>query len=201
MSAGACVTSLAGRGREQKPASEARQLLHAVGVGASWALLALVVAGAVALLVVPKLTGSVPLTVLSGSMSPTYEPGSVVIVRPTPADELQIGDAITYQIRPDDPTVVTHRIVGVTIDGRGDRGFVTQGDANNAPDAEPVIAAQVKGRVWYSVPYVGYASSWLTGTRREVVTAIAAGALLAYGAFTIVSGLVQRRRPKQVAAS
>jgi signal peptidase len=194
MSTGDCTASLPGLSREQRPASEARQLLHAVGVGASWALLALVAAGAVALLVLPKLTGSVPLTVLSGSMSPAYDPGSVVIVRPTPADELQIGDAITYQIRPDDPTVVTHRIIGVTVDGRGDRGFVTQGDANNAPDPEPVIAEQVKGRVWYSVPYVGYVFSWLSGTRRDVATAMAAGGLVAYGAFTILSGLWDRRR-------
>jgi signal peptidase len=186
---------------QDRPSRTGRRLLHAVGLGGSWALLALVVAGAVALVVVPKATGSVPLTVLSGSMSPTYEPGSVVVVRPTPVEELQVGDAITYQIRSDDPTVVTHRIVGVTIDGRGSRGFVTQGDANGAPDAQPVIADQVRGRVWYGVPYVGYLSSWLTGTRREVVTAVAAGGLLAYGAFTVLCGLGERRRPKQVAAS
>jgi signal peptidase len=185
----------------RRPTSGRRGATESLQYASSWALLALVLAGAVALVVVPKATGSIPLTVLSGSMSPAYEPGSVVVVRPTPVEELQVGDAITYQIRSDDPTVVTHRIVGVTIDGRGSRGFVTQGDANGAPDAQPVIADQVRGRVWYSVPYVGYLSSWLTGTRREVVTAVAAGGLLAYGAFTILAGLGERRRPKQVAAS
>ena len=162
----------------------------------SWALLAAVAAVAAALVVVPKLSGSVPLTVLTGSMSPTYEPGSVVVVRPTPVEELRLGDAITYQPRPDDPTLVTHRIVGVTVAGGRERSFVTQGDANGAADAEPVIEDQVKGRVWYSVPYVGHAFAWLTGTRREVVTAIVAGALLAYGAFTLLSGLWDRRRTK-----
>jgi signal peptidase len=170
-----------------------RRHVHIVGVAASWALLSVVVALATALVAVPKLTGSVPMTVLSGSMRPTYQPGSVVVVRPTPAENLRIGDPITYQIRSDEPTVVTHRVVGITTGTDGIRSFVTQGDANATPDPEPVVAGQVRGRVWYSVPYVGRLSTWVDGPRGELVTGGVAGGLMAYGALTVVSGGGRRR--------
>ena len=52
----------------------------------SWGLLLSVVLAAVALIVVPKAAGAKPLTVLSGSMTGTYDIGDVVIVRPVPTD-------------------------------------------------------------------------------------------------------------------
>ena len=52
-------------------------------------LLGAVVAGALALIVVPKLNGARPLTVLSGSMIPTFDPGDVVVVRAADADHLR----------------------------------------------------------------------------------------------------------------
>ena len=101
-------------------------------------------------------------------MSPTYDPGSVVVVRPVPTEELQIGDAITFQERSGDPTVVTHRIVSIAFAGDGTRQFITQGDANGAVDPEPVREVQVRRKVWYSAPLVGYAATALDPAHRDL---------------------------------
>jgi signal peptidase I len=170
------------------------RLRRYVGTLLSVMLLGSVVAGAAALIVVPKLTGSTPLTVLTGSMSPTYAPGSVVIVRPTSVGDLQIGDPITYQIRSDDPELITHRIVSVAFKGDGRRQFVTRGDANGANDPTPVKDGQIRGRVWYSVPYVGHASTALSEEHRTLAINVLAGGLLLYGGYHLTSGLMERRR-------
>ena len=159
----------------------------------SWLLLLGVVTAGIVLIAVPKAAGARPLTVLSGSMAPTYEPGDVVVVRPTRARDLEVGDVITFQPVSDDPRLTTHRVVAVSYGSTGVR-YVTQGDANDTPDLEPVTPSQVKGEVWYAVPLVGYVSVWIaTGWLGVVVHWLAVGLVL-YGAGLIAVGLLQRRR-------
>lgn len=166
----------------------------------SWALLAAVVAAGVALIAVPKATDAKPLTVLSGSMVPTYDPGDVVVVRQTKARELEVGDVITFQPVSDDPQLTTHRVVSVSYGSEGVR-YVTQGDANDTPDREPVAPAQVQGEVWYAVPLVGYLSVWIaTGWLGDVVHWFAIG-LVIYGAAQVGVGLAQRRRRRREAVA
>ncbi|WP_158375384.1 signal peptidase I [Cellulosimicrobium cellulans] len=120
----------------------------------------------VALAVVPRLAGGAALTVLSGSMEPALAPGDVVVTRGiTPRDvcaEVGVGDVVTYLPRPDDPALITHRVVGKTIgtfdDGTGCR-LITQGDANTAVD-EPVSPEQVRGTLLYGLPRLGWARQW-----------------------------------------
>ena len=159
----------------------------------SWALLLAVIAAGAALIVVPKATGARPLTVLSGSMTGTYDVGDVVVVRDVDTAALGVGDVITFQPVSDNPSLTTHRIIAVNVGSEG-TSFVTQGDANGAPDLAPVEPDQVKGEVWYSVPEVGYVSVWMAGGWLRTVTDLAAIGLLLYGGFAIMSGLVARRR-------
>jgi signal peptidase len=159
----------------------------------SIALLGLVIAAGLALIIVPKVAGARPLTILSGSMTGTYDVGDVVVVKPVKVDTLQIGDVITFQPFSDDPSLTTHRIVGVAFGSNG-REFVTQGDANNAPDLKPISADQVKGEVWYSVPKVGYASVWFAGHLMRTVTDMVGIGLLLYAGVFIAGGLRERRR-------
>lgn len=159
----------------------------------SWFVLTTVVAGALALIVVPKATGARPLTVLSGSMTGTYDIGDVVVVRPVDTDTLRVGDVITFQPVSDDPRLTTHRIVDLTYGSAGTQ-FVTRGDANGAADPAPVTPAQVKGEVWYSVPKVGYVSVWLAGGWVRTALDVVAVGLLLYGAGFLACGLLERRR-------
>jgi signal peptidase I len=163
-------------------------------------ILAVVILLVLALIVVPRASGAVPLTVLSGSMRPTVPEGSVVVVREVAADDLKIGDVITYQIRSGDPTLVTHRIVGITV-GRDGPTFRTRGDANDAVDPAPVVAEQVKGRVWYHVPFVGRFTGRLDGSQRGLAVRFVATALFAWSAWLIAGSIRDRMRAHRGSAT
>ena len=179
----------------QKPKS----LLHYIGVGVSAGLLALVALVAILVVVVPMVTGSRPLTVLTGSMTPTYPPGTLVIVAPTPAEDVQLGDVLTYQLESGKPTLVTHRVIEKAFDTRGELTFTTQGDANDSPDAEPVTTVQVVGTVWYAVPWIGWVNNVVNGELRAFVIPVVVGLLFAYAAWMIISGVRDRHRTRATA--
>ena len=145
---------------EQPTTAQPAEQPHPIRRVAGWlAGLVLVVAvgGAVAVSVVPAVTGASALTVLSGSMEPTLPVGSVAVVRLQPIDQIRPGDVITFTDRdPDSPAtrVVTHRVVSVE-QGPSGPSFRTKGDANNTPDQRPTAAADVHGALWYSEPVAG----------------------------------------------
>jgi signal peptidase len=162
-------------------------------------LVALILAVAVA--VVPRLVGGAALTVLTGSMEPTYSPGDMVVVRGVddPGREVRIGDAVTFQPVSGDPTLITHRVVGKRFTSTG-MTFVTRGDANGADD-DPIKPEQIMGTVMYAVPYVGHLAAWVGSYRTPLITG-AAVALILYGAVMLVrpdrsSGRRTRRRPSR----
>ena len=160
----------------------------------SAALLILMTALGFAVIVVPAITKSVPLTVLTSSMEPGLPPGTLLIVRPVAPADIRMGDVVTYQIRSGEPGVITHRIIAITTTASGERSFTLQGDNNRAPDADAVREVQLQGRVWYSVPYLGWVNNAMGGDLRNTVLPIVAGALLLYAAWTILSSLFQRKR-------
>ncbi|KQO96667.1 signal peptidase I [Leifsonia sp. Leaf264] len=172
-----------------------RGLLHYVGIGLSFGLLALVIALAALLIVVPKVGGATPLTVLTQSMEPTLPPGTLVVVGPVEPADVRVGDVVTYQIRSGEPEVITHRVIAVTSASDGSYTFTTKGD-NNAVEDPPVVADQLKGRLWYSIPLVGWVNAAVNGDARSWIVPGLAIALFGYAAFMIVSGVIvsMRRR-------
>jgi signal peptidase len=172
-----------------------RKTLHPLLVLALAAVAALLLA----VVVLPLALGWVPLTVLSGSMEPTVPTGSQVVVAPLEGEDdaagLSTGDVVTFMPRPDDPTLVTHRIVGVAVDGEGRRSFTTQGDANAAPDAEPVTATQLRGLVKYHVPWAGYAATLLDAEQKRGGIVLVAAALFGYALWQLVGAVRDRARP------
>lgn len=150
--------------------------------------------------VVPRLGGGTPYAILTGSMRPGLPPGTLVVVRPVAPESLGIGDVITYQLSSGEPTVVTHRIVSVAIKEDGQRTFRTQGDANDVVDQEPVLPVQVRGKLWYSVPRLGYVNRYVNGERREVATLLVALGLCAYAGAMLLGSVRDRRRARPVPA-
>jgi signal peptidase len=117
-----------------------------------------IMVGAIALFVavvaLPRLAGAELRTVVSGSMEPTIERGSVVLAFPVSAEDLEVGDVILFR-RPDNPEqVVTHRITA--IDQGPPLAIETGGDANNAADPWSLSPSAVLGRVAFHVPKLGY---------------------------------------------
>jgi signal peptidase len=88
--------------------------------------------------------------VQTGSMTPTYRPGDLVITAPV-AEELVAGDVVTFA-SPGGHGLTTHRLVAVRPDG----GLVTKGDANETPDVAVLDRAAVVGRAVAGVPHGGY---------------------------------------------
>jgi signal peptidase len=106
----------------------------------------------------PSTFGFIPLTVLSGSMSPTIETGDMIVVK-VDKDNLIVGDIITYKMG---SNLVTHRIIEATTEN-GVEAFVTQGDANNVEDGTLVTKEQIVGKYAFRIPYAGYIKAGLRG--------------------------------------
>ena len=139
-------------------------------------LVAIVVLMAIALVGV-RLVGLKPYVVLSGSMRPTYEVGSLVYVKAVDYKQLQVGDPITYMLNKD--TVVTHRIIEVLVDEENPETirYFTKGDANDVPDGMSVHYKNIIGKPVFSIPYLGYVSNYIQNPPGKYV-AICGGAIL-----------------------
>ena len=108
----------------------------------------------------PMIAGYQLYIVLSGSMSPAFETGSLVLVRPLAPSAVQVGDIITYRDAEDSEKIVTHRVTAIN-QTTETLSFTTRGDANNANDLIPIPASNLLGRVNYSVPLLGYLLSFV----------------------------------------
>lgn len=108
--------------------------------------------------------------VVTGSMSPTLEPGDgFIAVPPSLADEVEQGDVVTFNARQlQGGGLTTHRIVGETEEGyitRGDANPFTDQDSNEPPVQESqikAVALQLGGDV-VAIPNLGTAAIALQG--------------------------------------
>ena len=82
--------------------------------------------------------------VITGSMEPTIAPGDVVLIHKQ--QDYHVGEIVIYQAN----APIAHRIIEKTVNG-----YVTQGDANNAPDSE-INKSQVIGKVVFIISKAGY---------------------------------------------
>lgn len=165
----------------------------------AWLVMVAVVAALLVAVAVPRMQGATPYTILTGSMRPTMPPGTLVVVEPVDIGELRVGDVITYQLESGKAPVVTHRVVSVSSTLDGERTVTTRGDANTAPDAAPVTAAQVRGKVGYTVPYLGHVNTLFSGAQRQTATTAVAVGLFLYALFMLTTAVVDRRRARSAA--
>lgn len=127
----------------------------------------------------PRLGGYRTLTVLTGSMRGTANPGDIIVDRPVALDTLRVGDVITYQIPVDDHRVISHRIIEI-LDPGTHPTIRTQGDANDA--ADPWLATLDQGPAWRMtavVPKAGNAIRFLRSPAMHTATTLALPMLLA----------------------
>ena len=134
--------------------------------------------------------------VMSGSMEPAIKTGSIVLMRPA-VHPLLVSDIITFgkDTRTDIPT--THRVLEVRSQ-EGQYVYKTKGDANNDPDTAEVLQNTVLGKVFFSIPYLGYI---LDMAKKPIgfVLLIVIPALLIIGdeIHTIWTEIQKRRRNKR----
>lgn len=151
------------------------------------------------LLVGVRIVGLTPYAVLSGSMEPTYHVGALIYVKPIAPQDVAVGTPLTFVVD-ESLLVATHRVVAIEsyttreetqVDEQGnpvldENGapitrevpldepayyFQTKGDANDVVDGSPVYYKNVVGTPVFSIPYLGYLSSWLQ-TRQGTIMGI-----------------------------
>ena len=128
----------------------------------------------------PAVLGYDRYVITSGSMSGTYDRGSIVLGKEVPSESLRVGDVITYNPphSVDGGARITHRIASIGHDRDGTRVFRTKGDAN--PVVDPwrfKLERQTQARAEFHIPYVGYAIAAL-GNRSLRMLLIGLPALL-----------------------
>src|SRR5579884_1948921 len=138
--------------------------------------LAAVAAVVLGMTVLPPILRYQTYVVLSGSMEPTIHVGSVVVATATNPDDLKIGDIITYS-RAGEQETVTHRIVQIKGSAQG-KVFTTQGDANGSPDLGDIRFDRLAGKVQLSIPYLGYAFSFMGSPTMRLLLIVVPGVLL-----------------------
>ncbi len=112
-------------------------------------------------LTVPKLFGYHIYAVLTESMTPAYSVGSVVYIRDCGAEDIEIGDVITFRMGTASECVMTHRVMEIDAE---QRTFITKGDANNVVDPEPVQFERLIGKVVLCVPGLARVSDYIDST-------------------------------------
>lgn len=114
------------------------------------------VLGFLGLAVGPHVFGYRTAVMLTGSMTGTIDRGDIVVSVPRPANDVKVGDILTFQAPVADRHLETHRVIDVRHTG-GEVVVQTQGDANDG--ADPWSATISDDTVWetaYVVPEVGH---------------------------------------------
>jgi signal peptidase len=150
------------------------------------ALLAAVIVAMLVLL--PSLFGWKRYAIVSGSMTGTYDRGTLVLDEVVPVSALRVGDVITYLppsgAGPDH--LITHRIASIGRAQTGGRLFRTKGDANPIADPWTFRLDQPKqARVRFGIPHLGRVLSALS--RRDVRMAIIALPALLIALSTLIA--------------
>jgi signal peptidase len=91
-------------------------------------------------------------------MEPAYSVGDMVFVKIENADNINVGDVITFNPSSDGAAYLTHRVVEKLPDyqGSGTTCFKTKGDANDSEDTFLIDEERVIGVVRFKIPFMGY---------------------------------------------
>jgi signal peptidase I len=140
------------------------------------ALILVVLFGVILGRVVP-MTGRTTLIIGGGSMGPAIPIGAAVVVDPVPPTELAVGDVVSLRTGTNLKSIFTHRVTRIV--QRDDGLWVeTKGDANSSVDPSLTPAANLIGRVSWSIPYAGYLLALLSIPSGVLFVILLAGVLL-----------------------
>lgn len=113
---------------------------------------------------VASLAGYTPLSVVSDSMSPTFDAGDLIIIRKCDPATLQEGDIVTFHtIINNEFSLNTHRIAEIQEDG-GARSYVTKGDNNAIADVHMITDGDIVGRFVTRLPKFGKVVDFLSSS-------------------------------------
>lgn len=117
-------------------------------------------------------------TVLSPSMEPNFQTGSLIYVKEVDTADLKERDVITFRLT--GSTTATHRIIEIIPDQDDPKAicFRTKGDNNKDADRAPVKSEDVLGKVIFTIPLLGYLAVYIQNPPGIYVAACFALALI-----------------------
>lgn len=98
-------------------------------------------------------------TIISESMVPKYQIGDMLIAQRVEASNLKVGDDLVYIGKVGDfkNKIVTHQIINIGTNEKGEYEFLTKGIANDAED--PLVnQSQIYGKVIYKSVILSWCS-------------------------------------------
>lgn len=165
-----------------------------------WALSILLI-GLLITCVVLFAVGFRPAVVISPSMKPAIQPGSLVLVKSIEPEKIKVGDVIMFWPTDDggtkdsDELSVTHRVIEIKVSETGSLTFITHGDANDEGSNETVPASQVIGKIYLDIPWVGVVFLFVKNNLFLVIFGAIAIVCLCY----LISMIRKNKKEKQLA--
>lgn len=121
-------------------------------------------------------------SVITNSMRPKIFQGSVIFV--LPKDDYSVGDVITYKpssgkLGAQEVESVTHRITEIREEDEV-TNYYTKGDANPAQDITPTTDEEIVGRVFFTIPLLGYLVEFAKTELGLILMIIVPGVIIIY---------------------
>lgn len=121
---------------------------------------------------VPSVGGYMPLIVLTDSMYPTIESGDLIICHTEDAEDIVVGDIISFFDPAGNGTsIVTHRVLEIT-EQDGQIAFKTKGDGNNVEDQMLVPAENLVSVYQTRIPGAGNVAMFMQTTPGLIVCVV-----------------------------
>jgi len=139
-------------------------------------------------IVIPNSYGVKTLAVLSNSMAPNIQKGSMVFVAPVKPEDIITGDFISYTIN--DEQLVTGRVTEID---DANKLFTVEDDLSGASGAMQVPYNKMIGVVKFSMPFMGYLLGYVLTSQGKIV--VIAGVLALIVIMTMLGG--QDPEPKK----
>ena len=98
-------------------------------------------------------------TIISGSMEPNIHVYDVVVaLGEDDVSKIKVGDVITFISTWDvnEGLVVTHRVISIDKNSKGEYELTTKGDNNPIVDPTSVATDDIYGKVMFKIPKLGY---------------------------------------------
>lgn len=109
-----------------------------------------------------------PSVIATGSMKPEINPGDLIIVHRTEDTNFQLGEVIQFQRN---GVSISHRIIEI-INNENKVQYRTKGDNNSTEDLQLVNPEEIKGKVIYVIPKIGWPTLILKGQANEDIEGI-----------------------------
>lgn len=122
--------------------------------------------------------------VLSGSMEPSFQTGSIISIKVKDKPSMfQKNEIITFRM---DDKYITHRIIAIQ-KGNGEISYKTKGDNNDGADLWTVSPNQIIGQYsGFTIPYIGYALNYVGSKTGSALLFIIPGIFLTLSAIRTI---------------